>query len=94
MNFVESSGKVTIVASDKLKRTEVWGETDPAVLVAAMAREIGATPLARPDYVAVVDDGTFTPIERVGPGARAIVAARFPSARLIDNLALPAPVSG
>jgi pantoate--beta-alanine ligase len=67
------------------------GERDPAVLVAAMAREIGATTLARPDYVAVVDDATFEPAARVRPGARAIVAVRFPSARLIDNLALPAP---
>jgi pantoate--beta-alanine ligase len=67
------------------------GDQDPAVLVAAMAREIGSTTLARPDYVAVVDDATFAPAERVGPGTRAIVAARFPSARLIDNLALPAP---
>jgi pantoate--beta-alanine ligase len=67
------------------------GEEDPAVLVAAMAREIGATNLARPEYVAVVDDATFEPVRRVGPGSRAIVAARFPSARLIDNLALPVP---
>lgn len=65
------------------------GEQDPAVLVAATAREIGATALARPDYVAVVEDATFTPAQRIGPGARAIVAVRFPSARLIDNLALP-----
>ncbi len=26
-----SPGKVSVVASDKLKRTAVWGETDPAV---------------------------------------------------------------
>jgi pantoate--beta-alanine ligase len=64
------------------------GERDPAVLVAAMAREIGATPLARLDYAAVVDDDTFVPRIVAEPPARAIVAARFPSARLIDNLAL------
>jgi pantoate--beta-alanine ligase len=68
------------------------GETQTAVLVAAMAREIGATPLASLDYAAVVDDDTFEPIDRiVGTPARALVAARFPGARLIDNLALPAP---
>jgi pantoate--beta-alanine ligase len=67
------------------------GEANPAVVVAAMAREIGATSLARPDYVAVVDDTTFLPVARVGPDVRAIVAVRFPSARLIDNLALPVP---
>ncbi len=72
------------------------GERDPGVLVAAMAREIGATPLARLDYAAVVDDRTFTPPEVLEPGvpARALVAAAFPSARLIDNLRLPAQVAG
>jgi pantoate--beta-alanine ligase len=65
------------------------GETNSAILVAAMAREIGATPLARLDYAAVVDDATFEPITHVDVPARAIVAARFPSARLIDNLHLP-----
>ena len=65
------------------------GERDAAVLVAAMGREIGATPLARLDYAAVVDEATFEPVGRVDGPARAIVAARFPSARLIDNLRLP-----
>jgi pantoate--beta-alanine ligase len=67
------------------------GERDAAILVAAMAREIGATPLARLDYAAVVDDDTFESTDRVIGPARAIVAARFPSARLIDNLLLPRP---
>lgn len=65
------------------------GEREAAIVVAAMAREIGATPLARLDYAAVVDDATFEPVTRLGGPARAIVAARFPSARLIDNLRLP-----
>jgi pantoate--beta-alanine ligase len=67
------------------------GEPDPAVLVAAMAREVGATPLAHLDYAAVVDEGTFEPAARIDPPTRALVAARFPSARLIDNLRLPEP---
>ena len=70
------------------------GETDAAILVAAMAREIGATPLARLDYAAVVGEAMFEPITRVEVPARAIVAARFPSARLIDNLRLPRPATG
>ena len=67
------------------------GETDAHVLRAAIAREVGATSLARLDYAEVVDDSTFLSIERLARGspARAIVAARFPSARLIDNVALP-----
>ncbi|MGZ5213507.1 MAG: pantoate--beta-alanine ligase [Actinomycetota bacterium] len=66
------------------------GERDPAVLVAAMAREVGATPLASLDYAAVVDEATFEPPAAVDRSARALIAARFPSARLIDNLRLPA----
>ena len=67
------------------------GERDARVLVALMAREIGATPLARLDYAAVVDDGSFAPVQDVRGPARALVAARFSSARLIDNLRLPEP---
>jgi pantoate--beta-alanine ligase len=67
-------------------------ERDAGVLVAVMAREIGATPLARLDYAAVVDDATFERAASIDGPARAIVAARFPSARLIDNLLLPEPV--
>ena len=67
------------------------GERDPRTLVAAMAREVGATPLARLDYAAVIDDRTFEPADRLEPdvSARALIAAGFPSARLIDNLLLP-----
>lgn len=65
------------------------GERDPAVLIATMAREVGATPLASLDYAAVVDEATFTPIAEVDRPARALIAARLPSARLIDNLRLP-----
>jgi pantoate--beta-alanine ligase len=70
------------------------GETDAAILVAAMGREIGATPLARLDYAAVVRDDTFEATTRLGGPTRAVVAARFPSARLIDNLRLPQAAEG
>jgi pantoate--beta-alanine ligase len=66
------------------------GERDAAVLVAAMAREIGATPLATLDYAAVVDDRTFEHVRTVDGPARALVAARFGSTRLIDNLPVAA----
>ena len=67
------------------------GEADAHALVAAIAREVGATPLAQLDYAVVVDDATFMPIDSIDQGlrARALVAARFPSARLIDNLLMP-----
>jgi pantoate--beta-alanine ligase len=65
------------------------GERDAAKLVAAMAREIGATTEARLDYAAVVDDETFEEVATVIGPARALVAARFGQVRLIDNLRLP-----
>jgi pantoate--beta-alanine ligase len=67
------------------------GERSADVLVAVMAREIGATSLARLDYAAVVAEASFEPVGVVGEPVRAIVAARFPSARLLDNLLLPVP---
>jgi pantoate--beta-alanine ligase len=65
------------------------GERDAAKLVAVMAREIGATPQARIDYVAVVDEETFEEVREIRGPARALVAARFGEVRLIDNLLLP-----
>ena len=65
------------------------GERDSAALVAAMAREVGATPEARLDYAAVVDEVTFEEVRRIDGPSRALVAARFGEVRLIDNLLLP-----
>jgi len=70
------------------------GERDARVLVAVIAREVGATPMARLDYAAVVDEATFEPIDVLDRPARAIVAARFASARLIDDLLLPSAAPG
>jgi len=77
---------LALSAAAELART---GERDPARLVAAMAREIGATAQARIDYVAIVDEETFEEIEAVERPARALVAARFGDVRLIDTLVLP-----
>jgi pantoate--beta-alanine ligase len=65
------------------------GERDAGKLVAAMAREIGATPQARIDYVVVVDEATFEELPAIAGPARALVAARFDRVRLIDTLLLP-----
>jgi pantoate--beta-alanine ligase len=67
------------------------GERDAAVLVAVMAREIGATPQGRLDYAAVVDEESFAEVHTIERPARALVAARFGEVRLIDNLRLPTP---
>jgi pantoate--beta-alanine ligase len=64
------------------------GEVDVSVLRAEMAKRIGAERLARLDYVAVVDEDTFEDTRRLAGPVRALVAARFGKARLIDNLLL------
>jgi pantoate--beta-alanine ligase len=79
-----------LALAEAAERTK-GGERNADVLVAVMAREVGATPLARLDYAAVVSQDTFEPVGTIDGPVRAIVAARFPSARLIDNLALPEP---
>ena len=65
------------------------GERETARLVAAMAREIGATSHARIDYVTVVDERSFEEVPAITGPARALVAARFARVRLIDTLLLP-----
>jgi len=64
------------------------GERSADVLRAEMARRIGTEPLARLDYVAVVDERTWEEVTHVGGPARALVAARVGDVRLIDNVAL------
>jgi len=84
----EAAGCLFLALSEAAEMAR-GGERDTATLVAAMAREIGATPEARIDYAAVVDDETFEEAATIASPARALVAARFAEIRLIDNLLLP-----
>ncbi len=65
------------------------GEREANVLRAEMAKIIGAEPLARIEYIEVVDDVTFEPPAQLDALSRALVAARVGSTRLIDNMPLP-----
>jgi pantoate--beta-alanine ligase len=40
------------------------------------------------DYLEIVDPDTLEPVDRLVPGARALVAAEIGGVRLIDNLEL------
>jgi pantoate--beta-alanine ligase len=84
----EAAGCLFLALSEAAAATRA-GERDAATLVALMAREIGATPEARLDYAAVVDEETFEEVRAIERPARALVAARFGDVRLIDNLLLP-----
>jgi pantoate--beta-alanine ligase len=84
----EAAGCLFLALSEAAELARA-GVGDAAKLVAAMAREVGATSLARLDYAAVVDDETFDDVHQISGPARALVAARFGDVRLIDNLLLP-----
>jgi len=57
--------------------------------VVARARQvIGEAPLARIDYVEVVDAITLQPVEMAGPGPVLVLAVFFGRTRLIDNIRL------
>ena len=85
--IVEQAGCLFLALSEAAELTRS-GERDAGILRAAMAREIGATPLARLEYAIVVDEATFAEVHQVEAPARALVAARFGGTRLIDNLRL------
>lgn len=65
------------------------GERNAANLAEIVRRRIESEPTAQLDYVAVVDDETLEPIDKIGDSAVLIaVAARFGNVRLIDNTVL------
>lgn len=61
------------------------GERDPTALRRRMAAEIAGAPLARVDYLEVVDAESLEPLELVRAPALLAVAAFFGNTRLIDN---------
>jgi pantoate--beta-alanine ligase len=64
------------------------GERDPASLAARVRAALEAEGM-RVDYVELVHPESLRPVERAGPGTRALVAAFLGRTRLIDNVALP-----
>lgn len=65
------------------------GERRGDVLRAEMAKRVGAEPLATLEYVAVIDRVSWQDTDTLSGPGRALVAARFGKARLIDNVSLP-----
>ncbi len=70
-----------------------WGERDARALEAAMRDAIAAHAgdVVTIDYAAVVDPSTLEPLDVVTRDARALVAVRVGTTRLIDNCALVVP---
>ena len=68
------------------KRHVKEGERNAAKLAEIARAKIETEPLAQIDYVAVVDNDTLEPVEKIGENAVLIaVAVRFGKTRLIDN---------
>ncbi len=62
------------------------GERGAARLTEIVRAKIETEPLARIDYVALVDDETLAPVDKIGENAVLLaVAVRFGKTRLIDN---------
>ncbi len=65
------------------------GERNAAILAEIVRKTIETEPLAAVDYVAVVNNETLEPVEKIGESAVLIaVAVRFGKVRLIDNTVL------
>ena len=69
------------------------GETDAAVVVAAVAKTLNDQPGVRLDYVALVDPVELSPVVAAS-GGRLLIAAWIGTTRLIDTVALGEPDDG
>jgi pantoate--beta-alanine ligase len=81
-----SAATVLYRALDAARKTIVAGERDAVRLVAAAREMLASEPLAKSDYVEVVDGDSFEAIARVRGKCLMVLAARFGATRLIDNL--------
>ena len=86
----EERQQATVLRKALLKGAEMTrgGETATAPIVSAVREMIGQAPLARIDYVGLVDAGNLQPIEVIGPNSLLALAVFFGKTRLIDNIRL------
>ncbi len=80
--------KQAIVLHKALLATVTAGEKSVRDIVDLARQVIGEAPLARVDYVEVVDVETLQPIEMVRPNSLLALAVFFGETRLIDNIRL------
>ncbi len=84
----ETERKAALVLSRSIeagKKLLAAGEKDAARIVAAMRAVIEAEPLARIDYVELVDGDSLQPVSTVAGTVLAAVAVYIGTTRLIDN---------
>jgi pantoate--beta-alanine ligase len=81
--------KQATILHDTLRAAANAGKRSASDIVALARKTINEAPLARIDYVEVVDAETLQPLEMSGPNAVLLVAVFFGKTRLIDNITLP-----
>jgi pantoate--beta-alanine ligase len=77
-------------ALDAARQAIVAGERNAVSLIAAAREALAAEPLAKTDYVEVVDADSLEAIARVRGKCLMLLAVRFGATRLIDNLFIEA----
>lgn len=78
-------------ALDAAEAAVVAGTHDPAVVLAAANDALAREPLARVDYISLVDPDTLAPVAGVDDRALLALAVWIGSTRLIDNRLLVVP---
>jgi len=81
--------KQAMVLYKALEAAANAGEKSANDIVVLARQVISEAPLARIDYVELVDAQSLQPIEMVGPNSVLLLAVFFGKTRLIDNLRLP-----
>ena len=86
----EERKQAAVLRKALLEGTEIarGGETSAARIVSAVRETISRAPLARIDYVDLVDPGNLQRIEVVRPNSLLALAVFFGKTRLIDNIRL------
>jgi pantoate--beta-alanine ligase len=75
-------------ALSRMDELVAYGERQTDAILFAGQEILEQEPTIASDYLAVVDPETLEPVGEITPGARALIAARIGSVRLIDNLEL------
>jgi pantoate--beta-alanine ligase len=75
-------------ALQKARRLSARGERSTTAILDVARKVIGTAPLARIDYLEIVNAETLQPAGKAGPDSLIAVAAFFGQTRLIDNLRL------
>lgn len=70
-------------------RLAAGGERSTSVIIAAARKVIATSPIARIDYLELVNADTLQPLEIVQPNSLIALAVFFGLTRLIDNIRLP-----